>query len=89
MNQTWQDKLKKPSNKQGTKVLLNVIDDPLGDIAWDNLCKHFVELKLPADYEYVQFSAFLKEYGATNLSGTPHVEFETESQKAWFLLRWS
>ena len=89
MTQILKDKSKTPSLKQGTKVLLNVIDDPLGDIAWDNLCKHFVALKLPVDYEYERFSAFLKEFGATNVDTTPYIEFETEAQKAWFLLRWS
>lgn len=89
MTQTLKSKSKTPSNKQGTKFLLNVIDDPIGDVAWDNLCKHFVELKLPADYEYERFSAFLKEFGGTNVAATPYIEFETEAQRAWFILRWS
>ena len=55
--------------------------------AWDNICEHVVALR--SEDEYVQFYALLKEYGGTNISNTPYIEFETEAQKAWFLLRWS
>jgi hypothetical protein len=76
-----------PSNSQDIK-LLDVIDDPVGSLAFQNFCNGIEEGTDMIDHLH-SFDDKLAHFGAVNLYNSNYIEFESEAKKAWFVLRWS
>ena len=87
MTQILNNKSEILSNSQDIK-LLDVIDDPMGTLAFQNFCNSIEEGTDMIDHLH-SFDDKLAEYGAVNLYNSNYIEFKSEAQKAWFILRWS
>ncbi len=56
--------------------------------AFGNFIMHYIDLWEPEGFDG-KFDNVLKTYGAKNILGEPAIEFETEQQALFFILRWS
>jgi len=87
VTQILNNKSKIPSELPDIK-LLDVIDDPTGAAAFGNFCDGIEDSTDMMDHLH-SFEDKLAEYGAVNLYNSNYIEFKSEAQKAWFILRWS
>ena len=87
MTKILNNKSEIPSELQDIK-LLDVIDDPTGSLAFYNFYDCVEEGTDMMDHLH-SFEDKLAEYGAVNLFHSNYIEFKSEAQKSWFILRWS
>jgi len=81
------NKLETLSNSQDIE-LLDVIDDPTGSLAFSNFCNSIDQGTDMMEHLH-SFEDKLAQFGAVNLYNSNYIEFKSEAQKSWFVLRWS